>query len=375
MQVLPRRCGAGAFTLIELLCVIAIIGILAALILPAVSKARAPAKRIQCVSQLRQVGVAFQTFGHDHNGSFPMAVPRAAGGSLEFVQNAYRVNGDFYFGFRHFQSLSNELSTPKPLICPMDTRLPTQSFSDLKNENVSYFVGVDSTPEQPMSVLSGDRNITSVRASAGTTLLRVTAGEYLRWTEELHQNRGNLLFADAHVEQRHNVTFSLAQGTALGNTPHLVLPSVRGEAPVTPAVPAAPPPTAVAGQPGSIPPAEASQPGAPAATDSGGNTQIISQPHAGVWFTPAVFDLSPQPEKPTPPPTNAPVIAPASSASEPEPPTDPGLFGSVVATLEPLIREAGWLLYLLLVLLVLAGLALRYYVRRKARPAKPVRFE
>src|SRR5215831_17043066 len=76
------RLGAG-FTLIELLCVIAIIAILAALLLPAVVKAKAKAQRIECINNLRQVGLAFLSFAHDHNSQFPMQVPSAGGGVKE----------------------------------------------------------------------------------------------------------------------------------------------------------------------------------------------------------------------------------------------------------------------------------------------------
>ena len=98
-----------AFTLIELLVVIAIITILAALLLPALHRAKAKAVQTQCISNQRQVGLALQMFLDDHNDQLP---PGDTNSLFLTELPIYAESGEFnrHLGYH----LASYISLPRP---------------------------------------------------------------------------------------------------------------------------------------------------------------------------------------------------------------------------------------------------------------------
>ena len=172
--------------------IIAVLAILAAMLLPALARAKQKSKDIACVNNLKQNGLAFRIWEGDNGDKYPMAVSTTKGGTKEFDTGADT--------FRHFQVMSNELNTPKVLVCPADTRVAAANFNRLKNQNVSYFVGLDAREEFPQQFLDGDRNLTGDSAPENGVLKLIPGGR-VSWTEAMHVNKGNIGLADGSVQR------------------------------------------------------------------------------------------------------------------------------------------------------------------------------
>jgi competence protein ComGC len=204
-----------AFTLIELIVIVAFTLLLLLIVLPGMSRAKDRSRRIRCASNLKHVGLAFRTFPPYSKDVFPMNLEASKGGSLEST-----TNGQV---FRHFQALSNELSTPYVLVCPADSRPRATNFIPLSNSNVSYFVGVDATESNPDMFLAGDRNLTNGTALSPNRILVLTTNHPTGWTHELHKLTGNVALSDGSVHQITTSTMRLAI-TASGQTNRLAIP-------------------------------------------------------------------------------------------------------------------------------------------------------
>lgn len=198
-----RKSSANSFTLIELLVVIAIIAILAAMLLPALSASRARAKATQCLSNLKQCGLAATQYADMYNEYIGMGAGRFA--------NVYIKAGLF------------DKSAAIPVVCPSSA--PFQYAVD--DSDGSYYTygsrGLVTLPESmrsgthfsvadgkfqtiPLSrlydsskfIIFGDSwNKNSKKQASNVSLTENNKSSYFYMA---HNNMGNMAFADGHAD-------------------------------------------------------------------------------------------------------------------------------------------------------------------------------
>jgi prepilin-type processing-associated H-X9-DG protein len=231
------------------------------MLLPALARAKARAQRINCVNNLKQLGLAYKLFAND-NGGYPQGILFVNGGWSENVglrtlmpdstQSKGLVNG--------YCAMSNELSTPKVLMCPSEAdggRVLSSSFAPnqasagvsipfTNDMNTSYFCGIDAQDGLlSQLVLSGDHNLgdgnppttgylwggvgTQNQVLGGGTDPATsgwfnTGNTKVGFMDNMHGKQGNIGLADGSVQQFSRSKFQDALKNS-GDTSHAAVSS------------------------------------------------------------------------------------------------------------------------------------------------------
>ena len=141
MMVRTSHCRRGnlvrahqAFSLIEMLIVVAVIGILTAILFPVISKAREKAKQSSCASNLRQLGMAFIQYTQDYDEQFPCGIEATNGTGYGWGAQLYpyvKAKGIFICPIDGEGPLPQDASLPVPPLTEVKVAEPLQLVQEI----------------------------------------------------------------------------------------------------------------------------------------------------------------------------------------------------------------------------------------------------
>jgi hypothetical protein len=196
--VKTQRTNRGsALTRVDVLVITGVFLLLGLCLRPALARAKAKAQRISCICNHKQIGLSFKIWAGDYLDKYPMQVALTNGGTMELVAGG--------LAFPHFQVLSNELCTPRVLVCPADkTRTWATNFVHFSNANISYFLGLEVDQTNPQMLLVGDDNLEIEGRPVPSGILNLWTNAAIGWTHERHVRAGNVALGDGSTQQYSN---------------------------------------------------------------------------------------------------------------------------------------------------------------------------
>ena len=142
------------------------------------------------------MGLAFRIYATDNGDRFPWQHL----GTNGKVRVEYLADPAPYI-----LAVTNELSTPKIVVCPQDTRKEATNWIEFSRQHMSYFISADGEETLPQSFLAGDRNLTNRSWRLGPGLRQLSLkGTRVGWDETIHKYQGNACMGDGSVQQLSN---------------------------------------------------------------------------------------------------------------------------------------------------------------------------
>lgn len=202
---------------------VTIMGVLGALLFPAVNKAIVKAQSAKCMGNLRQIGVAFQTYASDNDGKIPASASNSVAGQSDNLRgNWFNDLSPYLIEQGKMVQSQWEAKVIKMISCPtfkskyagkpgvnanwigygMNTRLKLTENSSESTAKLRRVTG--SIPNPGRTILVGDSGGMNLDLAANGYQFGPDASQFEGWklggTPDRHETTSNYLFVDGHVE-------------------------------------------------------------------------------------------------------------------------------------------------------------------------------